>query len=76
MRKSAAVKVEPEPAARLDVSLESVRAMSSEVDRARWVRLVASLGYQLASANDSDSWWHDVGDTWIRVKARRGLGNG
>lgn len=66
-RRAIAQRVEP---AKFDVSLETIRHLP-DVDRAAWVRLVASIGFELASARDGDSWWHDCTGTWIRVKARR-----
>lgn len=65
-KRATARRVEP---ASFDVSLETIRHLP-DADRAAWVRLVASIGFELAGARDGDSWWHDCTGTWIRVKAR------
>jgi len=52
-----------------EISLEAIRVLPP-AERLQCQAATRAIGFELASVNDSDAWWHDFqGLLWIRVKA-------
>ena len=52
-----------------EISIEAIRPLPA-AQRFQCEAAVRAIGFELASVNDSDAWWHDFqGLLWIRVKA-------
>jgi hypothetical protein len=59
-----------------EISIEAIRDLPP-AERLQCQAATRALGFELASVNDSDAWWHDFdGRIWIRVRAKGGVGNG